>query len=469
MLSLMFPHLQFRINIKVSVDALKTPYKAIPSPLRMQHGPTPGQVSPSASLGTPSPGASQAQLVDSRKSSGQRDAQVLPAATSTKRGVRFAEDDKDDQIPLGYVLRMKKRREEKVKFLQEEKERRAFEEERLKVERERRKHEAERREWEKEKKAWEREKRAMEEERRQKLYAEEVAAARRRRESQRGGTLGTSTSSSSLSGELDPQRTRHSKKYSRPTYDSSRSRTSSDLAIQYSGSEPPSPNTEWSPSRAPSNSGSSHLRSRNNSRPPSIHSNFSTEDVEAGGEGRGKRSSIGSVSSSRRKPDRASSWSSGHVPPVPMVPTMPMFPVDTLLLPPAPPFMMQQYSRRSSQSPTTPSSGTLSGNRSSSQVNLVQHSSQRRPVSSSSSPGRQESQFSAPTSPREHQRRSSGDGGSPPSATSQSRGSTSQRAATRSHGRPPLPSPYLQLPANPTHSSSSVTGRPPVIRQQTIS
>ncbi|KIJ70045.1 hypothetical protein HYDPIDRAFT_23193 [Hydnomerulius pinastri MD-312] len=45
-----------------------------------------------------------------------------------RRGVRFADDDgKDDQIPLGYVLRIRKNKEQKARFLREERERRAME------------------------------------------------------------------------------------------------------------------------------------------------------------------------------------------------------------------------------------------------------------------------------------------------------------------------------------------------------
>ncbi|KAJ7092057.1 hypothetical protein B0H15DRAFT_974253 [Mycena belliarum] len=81
--------------------------------------------------------------------------------------VRFDEDDKEDIIPFGYGLRMKKRREEKAKFLREQQEKRAFEEERAKQEEERLRWEHERRQWEEEKRAWEQEKRAMEEEQKQ--------------------------------------------------------------------------------------------------------------------------------------------------------------------------------------------------------------------------------------------------------------------------------------------------------------
>ena len=78
--------------------------------------------------------------------------------------MRFAEEEpdkdrdkeKDEGVPLGYVLRIKQKREEKARFLQAERERRKHEDER-------RKHEEERRRWEEERARWEREKRAMEE------------------------------------------------------------------------------------------------------------------------------------------------------------------------------------------------------------------------------------------------------------------------------------------------------------------
>ncbi|KAF7977444.1 hypothetical protein HWV62_3611 [Athelia sp. TMB] len=102
-----------------------------------------------------------------------------------RRGVRFAEDDKDDQVPLGYILRIKKKRAEKAQFLKEERARQAI----IEMERaaERRLHDAERMEWEREKKQWEAEKKAMEEEKRKQQYAEEVLLARQRREAARSG------------------------------------------------------------------------------------------------------------------------------------------------------------------------------------------------------------------------------------------------------------------------------------------
>ena len=123
---------------------------SLPSLLRMEHGPPMPSIYSSSELKT--------------------DSRTMPAVPTVKRGVRFAEDDQEDQIPLGYVLRIKKKHEERARFLQEEKERRAFEEERARQEEERLRREAERREWEKEKKAWEKEKKAMEEERRQRQH-----------------------------------------------------------------------------------------------------------------------------------------------------------------------------------------------------------------------------------------------------------------------------------------------------------
>lgn len=320
----------------------------------------------------------------------------------------------------------------------------------------------------------------MEEERKQKLYAEEVAAARRRRESQRAGVaIKSSASSSSLTGEPDFQPARDTKRYSRPVYDSIR-RQASDPLVPYSGSEPPSPNTD---SRLWLNSGSSQPGSRHNSRPSSLHSNYSTEDVLARGGGSGtksKRSSRGSVPSSRPPSERASTWSSGHIPPVPMLPAMPIFPIDTPLLPPAPPFMMQQYPRPSRQTynSASPSPGKISGlpnGHSSTQVNQQQLSSQRRPGSSSSSPGRQECQSNAPLLPLERQRRSSDDHKTSPSVTSHYSRSTSERTVTRSQARLPLPSSssYLQLPTTSTYLNSSLSSglgqQPPNRRQATIS
>ncbi|KAF7332083.1 hypothetical protein MKEN_00088800 [Mycena kentingensis (nom. inval.)] len=165
-----------------------------------------------------------------------------PAVPHTTSRVRFAEDDKEDVIPLGYVLRLKKRREEKARFLREEQERRAFEEERTRQEDERRRRELERRQWEEEKRAWEREKRAIEEGRKKRLYAEEVAATRARREYQRaGGSYGVGNSmlaSSSTTSLRDERHRSESGKISRPVHD--QRRQASEPAVPQYGSTPSS-------------------------------------------------------------------------------------------------------------------------------------------------------------------------------------------------------------------------------------
>ncbi|KIK48969.1 hypothetical protein CY34DRAFT_67640, partial [Suillus luteus UH-Slu-Lm8-n1] len=121
-------------------------------------------------------------------------------APVVKRGVRFAEDGKDDQIPLGYVLRIKKRREEKAKFLREEREKRELEEGRRARE-DKRMREEEHRLWdaqvrkqEEEHKARELHKKKMEEERRQQSYAAELQASRTRRDASRAGHISSSSS-----------------------------------------------------------------------------------------------------------------------------------------------------------------------------------------------------------------------------------------------------------------------------------
>ncbi|EEB90023.1 hypothetical protein MPER_11827, partial [Moniliophthora perniciosa FA553] len=143
----------------------------------------------------------------------------MGSAGAVKRGVRFAEDEKEDNIPIGYVMRIRKQKEEKARFLREEKERRQFEEEKRKVEEERRRRDQERIEWEKERKAWERERKVIEEERKSRLYAEEIIASRQRAEGNRTGTRIATGSSSSLRDA--PERPAQDfRRYSRLPFDS---------------------------------------------------------------------------------------------------------------------------------------------------------------------------------------------------------------------------------------------------------
>ena len=71
-----------------------------------------------------------------------------PLKSALKQGVRFAEEEKEDQVPLHYVMQIKRKREEKARFLQAERQRRMHEEER-------RQHEDEKQKWEKEHVVWE--------------------------------------------------------------------------------------------------------------------------------------------------------------------------------------------------------------------------------------------------------------------------------------------------------------------------
>ncbi|KAF8238764.1 hypothetical protein L208DRAFT_208350 [Tricholoma matsutake] len=342
------------------------PYIAVPSPLRNEHSPV---TSPALS------GSTQA-----------------PATTPTggeppvKRGVRFAEDEKEDVIPLGYVLRMKRKREEKAKFLRAEHDRRVLEEQRARLEEERRIQEAERTELEKERKAWERERKAQEE-RKQRMYQEEVIAARLRREAARVGGVSSSnngtgssligpeggpfpSSASSTTSLRDPERNRLPQPTPQ-TRDSSRQKgTMYDLAQSLASASPPTPRRPASernlpmitttsgsiahspPSSSPGSSRSPSVRdghstpsliasgSGSGTRPPSMYSSVelsSSEDVRqqraaaASMTNRSKRNSLAtSTSSLRLNPDRAASFpgwvgsnqSSNYVPAVPMIPTM---------------------------------------------------------------------------------------------------------------------------------------------------
>ncbi|KAJ7665532.1 hypothetical protein B0H17DRAFT_291156 [Mycena rosella] len=444
------------------------PFMTVPSPLRNSALKSAVSKSP-VSETTPSP---------------TEEAPAPPPVASTTSRVRFVEDDKEDVIPLGYALRLKKRREEKAKFLREEQERRAFEEERAKQEAERMKRENERRRWEEEKRAWENEKRAMEEERKQRIYAEEVAAARLRREQQRaGGGYGASNSSalaaSTSTASLRDERNKDAGKYSRPFHDQQGPRRqASEPAVPQRANTPSSSPHTSSPgsSRPPSVAGhQTGTHGRNSSRPPSVHS--TSEDVRLNSTSAGKRSSMASLPGKNPSFDRSSTysmWSASNptllMPPVPPVP---MYAMDMPLLPPTPPFMLHQYPRPRSQSSSrgsasasaSPSRQRNPSNGSSDRVN-VQHHQQpavpRRGSNPSSSPYRPDM---APT----HQRRSSDDArraSLPTKASSQHPPSSmrSQSSTSVSRGRPPLPlmsqlqqSPWTAPPLTTSYSQQQLS------------
>lgn len=375
-----------------------------------------------------------------------------------KRGVRFADDDgKDDQIPLGYVLRIRKNKEQKAQFLREERERReraaqpSMENRRATAppqegrvsrvvaprqlpsrplislneppklqqqqqqqpishvlrEEERLRREAERIEMEKLRRSRELAKKQAEE--RHRAYTEELLATRARREASRAGRP---LESASLGSRV-------------PDHDHSASRDSMHASLRRSSTpqkytpelvfSPVSP-YEGSPSSStPATPGSQYSFSR----PPSLYSahTASSEDVR-GRDGRRASRRMSAVSDSPKGMSlhppydpRVSfnpyAWTNvppvAVTPPVPQMPAIPMvngipfYGMDMPLLPPTAPFMMNQFGVR-------PRSYTGS-------------SPQHSPLQSSTSLSRNyssegvnsSSRNSSPHSSGSHQRRSSDD------------------------------------------------------------
>ncbi|KAJ3814209.1 hypothetical protein F5876DRAFT_33396 [Lentinula aff. lateritia] len=358
-----------------------------------------------------------------------------------KRGVRFVEEEKDENIPIGYVMRHKKQREEKARFLREQKEKREFEEERARVEEERKKRDAERRKWEQERLAWEKEKMLKDEERKRKQYAEEVTAARQRAESSRMGMR--SSSSASL---REPERNLlASKRSSR-------------------GSEgPPSPRRQASESF-------SRDQSPVDSRPPSTASHAGYFPMNS------RPSSIHSSEDVRSIRPQSTAFYIPPVPPIPQFyPYQSAFPLDMPLLPPAAPFMVNQYSRRQSHSSQSSSQQRVPS--SSSTESLNRHSVNNREGSSP-----RESSNSSSSSPhRTHQRRTSDDSTRRVSTYSTSPHSLSSNHLPRgrlpnlAHTQQTLPSPWTAPPTlhggppSAYGGVNTVTRHTPARRQTTFS
>ena len=372
-----------------------------------------------------------------------------------KRGVRFADDDgKDDQIPLGYVLRIRKNKEQKAQFLREERERReraarrSVENRRATApsqgdrvsrvvaprplssrplvslneppkpqnpatvshvlrEEERLRREAERIEMEKLRRSRELAKKQAEE--RERAYIEGLQATRARREASRAGRPLESVS-------LSPRV---------PDRDRSASRDSMHASLRGSTMSPKyTPDLVFSPVSPHDGSPSSSVLATPGSqysfsRPPSIYSAHTTssEDVRARDGKRASRRMSGVSDSAKgmslhppydsRGSFNPYAWT--NVPPVPAIPPVPVIPVvpmvngvpfygmDMPLLPPTAPFMMGQFGARprsytgsTGQHSNVQSSTSLSRNYSSEGVN----SSSRTP---------------SPRSSGSHQRRSSDD------------------------------------------------------------
>ncbi|OBZ70192.1 hypothetical protein A0H81_09997 [Grifola frondosa] len=344
-------------------------YKASPSPLRIEQSAVSSSPRATSALSVPSAAQSPTAPSASVRSPAPP---ILKSAL--KPGVRFAEEEKEDQIPLGYVMRIKQKREEKARFLKAERDRRVHEDER-------RRHEEEKRKWEQERVQWELERRAAEDERKKRMYADEVANARSRRESQRfpavtGGGLAT--------GEWDRERERKERdmaKYTRPVYDPAAHlpRQGSDSSIALASGARTGSRSPPVESRPASVHGSASGSVRaSSSRPPSMNvaaltPSSSATDVRqrdrresrVSGSGSGSRrgSMIGETGSHRGRgepsaPPLSSLFNTPPMPPLPMpmpmgvpmmMPPMPMYGMDMPLLPPAPPFMLQQFGYRPPQ------------------------------------------------------------------------------------------------------------------------
>ena len=285
-------------------------------------------------------------------------------------------------------MRIKRGREERAKFLELEKERRALEQERLK-------HQAEKRKWEQEKRAWEAERTAAEDDKKKRLYQQEVIAARKRRETQ---MFKVNLSSVDLP-EIEAQTSRRQGSYSRPAYDTLR-RESSDGSSP-GVSQPPSRNDSFNSLR-----GTSRPQSIHSAPPPSLRSSHTVSSVEDVAKMMGRRASTlpeTPPQTPMMMQPYAYPWGMPMMPQMPMqmsmpmqmAPQMPYYTMDnTPLLPPTAPFMMQRTGDRRQSSSSPPNRSSISLGKSASQ------SADRLPLNQGTSPTRR---------PAGHQRSSSGE------------------------------------------------------------
>ncbi|KAH9844281.1 uncharacterized protein C8Q71DRAFT_852780 [Rhodofomes roseus] len=289
-------------GILSSSQQRQQPYKAMPSPLRMESNmllPNPySPVKPSSISGSstsstsPTPSTSTSTATVTLQATSPRPQQKQD---SPRPAVRFApstkgkdsdestsdsdasENDRQkrkDTIPLGYVQRIKQQRLEKQRFLAAERARRAQAEE---VQRRAAQAKAE------EEARIRAERRREDEERRRRMYQEEVIAARSRRESTKfvspqlsmsgsavDVTIGAGAASSSALAARGREREK-AETYPRPVYDqrrgseSSQARSSVSRTRDVSRDPPPVPPLPTSPSirnasPAPSGSGSGSQR-----------------------------------------------------------------------------------------------------------------------------------------------------------------------------------------------------------------
>ena len=429
------------------------PYKPSPSPLRIEAIPPP-------------PGQTKA-LKTALLSSQTVLPPVSPHSTSSinvtappKRArstVRFdveEKQEKDDHVPLGQVMRIKRGREERAKFLELEKGRRALEEERIK-------HEAEKRKWEQEKRAWEAERKATEEEKKKRLYQQEVIAARRRRESQ---MFQVGSSSVDLT-EVGSQSSRRQASYSRPAYDTA-PRQSSDGSSP-APSYPPSRDSSFNSLR-----GTSKPQSLHSAPPPSLYSSHTAPSTDDVAQMRVRRTSMYAETPPRlpmMMQPYGYPWGMPVMPqmqmpmPMQMAPQVPYYAMDNLpLLPPTAPFMMQRTGDRRQSSSSSPNRSSTSlekpASQSTDRLSLSQGtSSTRRSVGHR----RSSSGGSSPNQQGHSQRSNQGSVNSSQRVSGTVNEPNQWRNSTRS--RPPIPQSYSQGPG------SWVVPSPAQRRQNTIS
>lgn len=330
------------------------PRKAEPSPLRAETTPSQAQTKPLKLERPP--------LRSSLSSTTPPSASLTDVTTRTKRArssVRFdveEKQDKDEHVPLGQIMRIKRGREERAKFLELEKERRALEEERQK-------HEAEKRKWEQERRAWDADRQAVEEEKKKRLYQQEVIAARKRRESQAFKVASPSTES-----EIEPQNTQRQASYSRPAYDTLRRQSLDGSSPPLS--HPPSRDDSFNSLRGTAKSQSFH------SMPPSRNSSSTASSNEEAIKTTGRPTSMvpGTIPQlPMMMQPFGYPWGMPTMPQMPMqvqmVPQMPYYyAMDNMpLLPPTAPFMMQQTGDRRNSRSSSPNRSSTSLSKSATQ------------------------------------------------------------------------------------------------------
>ncbi|KAF6762259.1 hypothetical protein DFP72DRAFT_1061526 [Ephemerocybe angulata] len=440
------------------VPQSRNSYIANPSPLRIQHTRAASEASPTILQEAESMSTVQGSSPPKKKSA--------TGTTAVKRVVRFAEDDddEDDALPL-HLLRVKKKREEKAKFLRMEQQRRmreAFEEQK--------RQEMESLERERKRVAAQKER----EERDKRLFAERVVASRLRSEQSRAGAYVTESGSSSsllvpsaTSGNLRDAE-RNSPRASK-VYPSKHGEASSQRVDGSSSGSSKSPSLRPSPSPVPQQSTGSR------SRPPSTYSNTSSDDMRPSSGSR-RNSYANSLNGSMRSgmtvpypamysPMWAGSHQSLNPMQMQMVPNFAAFAAvnDMPLLPPNAPFM--KHSRQPSPSSDKRSDRTSS------------HSRERRDANRNSSASSTKEKSGSPASTSQwpnHRRQSSGDSKASGKSSKVYPQHTGESSSTRhrptpttsqstpqmmSRGRPPIPSFQSTPPvSNPWTALPSQTG-----------